>query len=114
MCIQTDDENGSVILDEIKNLKRIAEYAQHQTEPTFARTADDIFEVDGPHGRHFCIAMEPQGCSLYTLSRMFDKRQVPKELVKDYIHRVILCVNWLQAVCDVMHCGTYSILQIVQ
>lgn len=88
-------------------LKKLGEFAPHHIDSEYVRTADDIFEIGGPHGSHYCIAMQPQGCSLKALQKLFDKQQMPKELVMDYVQRLILCVNWLHVDCDILHGGKW-------
>lgn len=100
-----------MILNEIKALECISEHAALEVVPTYARTADNIFDISGPQGQHKCIAMQPQGCPLLTLQRMYPGHQIPKELVVAYIQRMIACVHWLHSVCDIMHAGKWPASQ---
>lgn len=59
-------------------LKKLGESAQDHPGSTFARKADDVFEIDGSSGRHHFIAQKPQGCSLWTLQHMFPDAKLPK------------------------------------
>ncbi|KAK3058231.1 hypothetical protein LTR09_001309 [Extremus antarcticus] len=60
----------------------------------FSCLADDIFEIDGLTGRHYCIAMKPQGVSARTLQDFFYDGKLPKLLVKSLIHRLLFAINW--------------------
>lgn len=88
-------------------LQRLGKFAQEADHPglDFTRLATDVFEVDGPSGRHYCIAMKPQGSSLRTLQETFANAILPKILVKSLIHRLLFSVNWLHATCGVIHTG---------
>ena len=91
----------------LKRLSRIAKEADHPGLD-FTRLALDTFEIDGPHGRHCCIAAEAQGCSLRTLQETLDDAILPKLLVRSLVHRVLFSLNWLHAGCGVVHTGMLS------
>jgi hypothetical protein len=88
-------------------LQRLGKFAQEADHPglDFTRLARDVFEVDGPTGRHYCVATKPQGGSLRTLQETFPDAILPKLLVKSLIHRLLFSVNWLHATCGVVHTG---------
>jgi len=88
-------------------LQRLGKFAQEADHPglDFTRLAGDVFEIDGPSGRHYCIATKPQGSSLRTLQETFANAILPKFLVKSLIHRLLFSVNWLHATCGVIHTG---------
>ena len=88
-------------------LQRLGKFAQGADHPglDFTRLASDVFKIDGPSGRHYCIATKPQGSSLRTLQETFANAILPKILVKSLIHRLLFSVNWLHATCGVIHTG---------
>lgn len=88
-------------------LQLLGSLAQEADHPglDFTRLALDIFEIDGPSGRHYCIATKPQGGSLRTLQGAFPNAILPKGLVKSLTHRLWFSVNWLHATCGVVHTG---------
>ncbi|KAF2813565.1 kinase-like protein [Mytilinidion resinicola] len=110
VCIQ-DDTETSPILNEIKMLRRLADVAKQPLKPghddhagqLFTRFARDIFEIQGPTGRHHCIAMKPQGNSVRTLQERSADGKLPKLLVRSIIHRLWFSINWLHAGCGVVH-----------
>lgn len=104
VCVQDVGDN-SPLGNELAMLKRLKESAQDHPGSSFVRTADDIFDIAGPTGSHKCIVSKPQGCSLWTLQHMFPDAKVPKEIVRDYVHRMVGAVNWLHADCGVIHTG---------
>jgi serine/threonine-protein kinase SRPK3 len=91
-------------------LRRLSKFAKEADHPglDFTRLANDIFEIDGPNGRHFCIATKLQGISLRSLQEIFANAIFPKTLVKSLVHRLLFSVNWLHATCGVIHTGTLS------
>jgi serine/threonine-protein kinase SRPK3 len=88
-------------------LQRLGKFAQEGDHPglDFTRLARDIFEIDGPSGRHTCIAMRPQSCSVRTLQEIFPDAILPKNLVKSLVHRLLFSINWFHATCGVVHTG---------
>ena len=88
-------------------LQLLGTFAQGSDHPglDFTRLASDVFEIDGPSGRHYCIAAKPQGTNLRTLQETLVNAILPKGLVKSLIHRLLFSVNWLHATCGVVHTG---------
>lgn len=95
------------MLNEIAMLQRLGRLAHEADHPgmDFTRLAQDIFQIDGPWGPHYCIATKPQGASLRTLQAVFPNARLPKILVKSLIHRIFFAVNWLHVTCGVIHTG---------
>ncbi|KAL9125557.1 MAG: hypothetical protein Q9217_005256, partial [Psora testacea] len=106
ICVCEDTE-ASPVINEVKMLQRLGKFAQEADHPglEFTRLASDIFEIEGPSGRHCCIATKAQGTSLRTLQETFPNAILPKILVKSLIHRLWFSVNWLHATCGVVHTG---------
>ncbi|MCJ1384252.1 hypothetical protein MMC17_007368 [Xylographa soralifera] len=104
VCIQ-DDTDTSPVINEVKMLQILGTLAQEADYPglDFTRVALNIFEIDGPSDRHYCIATKPQGSSLRTLQGVFPNAILPKALVKSLTHRLCFSVNWLHATCGVVH-----------
>ena len=95
MCVN-DETEASPVLNEVRMLKRRSTIAKERDHPglLFSCLADDIFEIDGLTGRHYCIAMKPQGVSARTLQDFFYDGKLPKLLVKSLIHRLLFAINW--------------------
>lgn len=104
ICV-TDDTEGSPVLNEVAMLQRLGKFAQEADHPglDFTRLAQDIFEINGPSGPHYCVVTKPQGPSLRTLQESLPNAILPKLLVRSLIHRLLFSVNWLHATCGVMH-----------
>ncbi|PGH36283.1 CMGC/SRPK protein kinase [[Emmonsia] crescens] len=107
ICIQTDDAESSPVLNEIKMLRCLNEFAKvDHPGLDFTRLARDIFETDSnlfSGHRHYCIAFKPQGNSVRTLQETFPNAMLPKLLVRSVIHHLFFSVNWLHATCGAAH-----------
>lgn len=106
VCIQ-DGTSTSPIRNEIETLRHLAKSPREHPGSSYARFAKEIFEVEGPTGRHSCIVSTPQGCSLWALQSMFPEGKVPAEVVLYVVQRLLGCVNWLFCDCDIIHTGMY-------
>lgn len=107
-CIH-DDTPDSPVLNEVRmhqRLLRFAETGKEDPGTRFTRLANNVFEVAGPYGRHFCLASKPQGASLRALQEAFPSGMLPKPLVKSLIQRLFFSLYWLHETCGVVHTGT--------
>lgn len=87
-------------------LQRLGKFAEvDHPGLDFTRLAQDIFEIDGPSGPHYCIVTKPQGPSLRVLQETLPNAVLPKLLVKSLIHQLLFSVNWFHATCGVIHTG---------
>ncbi|QMW42280.1 hypothetical protein G4B11_005604 [Aspergillus flavus] len=77
VCVQTEENESSPVLNEINMLHRLEKFAEKDHPGLdFTRLARDIFEIDGPSGSHYCIAFKPQGNSVRTLQETFPNAQL--------------------------------------
>lgn len=87
-------------------LQRLGKFAEvDHPGLDFTRLAQDIFEIGGPSGPHYCIVTKPQGPSLRVLQETLPNAILPKLLVKSLIQRLLFSVNWFHATCGVIHTG---------
>ena len=88
-------------------LQRLGDFKRQADHPglDFTRLANDIFQLEGQYGTHYCIASDLQGNSLSALQRMFPNSMLPKAMVKSLVHRLLFSVNWLHATCGTIHTG---------
>ena len=100
-----DNSNTSPIRNEIETLQHLAKSPREHPGSNYARLAKDIFEIEGPRGKHSCVVSTPQGCSLWALQSMFPEGKVPAEVVSYVVQRLLGCVNWLFCDCDIVHTG---------
>ena len=104
--MQVEDTETSPVLNEVNMLQRLKEFSSKDHPGLdFTRLANEILEIDGFSGRHYCIAFKPQGNSVRILQETFPNAMLPKLLVKSLVHRLLFSVNWLHATCGVAHTG---------
>jgi hypothetical protein len=72
----------------------------------FTRLARDVFEIEGPAGRHSCMVMEPQGNNVRALQDLLPSPMLPPVMVRSLVTGVLLALNWLHVDCNVIHTGT--------
>ena len=106
VCVQAEEES-SLVLHAIKVLKHLGHFAwksEHGIE--HVRLARDNFEIDGPgSGRHQCIAMKAEPCSVRTLQEGYEYGMLPEALVESVIYRVWLSGNTFQSKRDMVDGG---------
>jgi len=100
-----DDTTTPQVLNEIQTLKHLAGCSLEHSGSGIARLADDIFQIDGPAGQHYCTASNPQGCNLWDLRLTFPDGRLPKVLVVAAVRCLVGCINWLALDCDLIHTG---------
>ncbi|WEW60369.1 hypothetical protein PRK78_005854 [Emydomyces testavorans] len=85
-------------------LRRLSKFADMDHPGiSFTRLALDIFELNGPFGRHFGITSKPKGNSVRVLQEVLPYARIPEPMVKTMVHRVFFALNWLHAGCGVVH-----------
>ncbi|OQE13385.1 hypothetical protein PENFLA_c049G09239 [Penicillium flavigenum] len=83
---QSQHTESSPVLNEINMLQRLKRFADTEQRDLpgigFTRLADDMFEIDGASidGRHYCIALRPEGQSMGVLQETFPNAILPKLL----------------------------------
>ncbi len=100
-----DDTTTSQVLNEIKTLKHMAGCPREHSGSDIARLPNDVFQLDGPVGQHYCTASKPQGCNLWDLRLTFPNGRLPKVLVVAAVRCLVGCINWLALDCDLIHTG---------
>lgn len=106
--MQVDNARSLIapVLNEVNMLQRMKSLAEKDHPGLdFTRLAQDIFDVNGPTGRHYCIVSKPQGNSVRTLQEMFPNGVLPRLLVKSIVHHLLFSVNWLHTICGLVHTG---------
>lgn len=64
----------------------------------------DSFEVEGPHGRHACLAFEPLGNSLGDLKLLADGI-LKAEVIRETMRPILSALHFLHTVAHVVHTG---------
>jgi hypothetical protein len=75
----------------------------------FLRTNLEYFEVEGPQGKHLCLAYPPMREALWRFQRRFKDSVVPFPLLKVYLLVLLEALDCLHTACGVVHSGGYSV-----
>ncbi|GJQ12293.1 hypothetical protein GpartN1_g4690.t1 [Galdieria partita] len=87
--------------DEIKLLSRISERDPNQEQPVLHLL--DHFEVEGPNGRHVCLAFEVLDRSLLSLIRRYEHKGAPLPLVKKLSRQLLQALAYIHDKCGIIH-----------
>jgi len=87
--------------DEIKLLSRISERDPSYEQPVLHLL--DHFEVQGPNGKHVCLAFEVLDRSLLSLIRRYDHKGVPLPLVKKLSRQLLQALAYIHDICGIIH-----------
>ncbi|KAF2771101.1 kinase-like protein [Teratosphaeria nubilosa] len=98
-----DERADSPVTNELNVLRKLKECPSDHFAASGARLPSEFFQVEGPSGRHHCIASEPKGCSLWDLQDVFPGRRMPHQLVANIVRGLLGCINWLYLDCDLTH-----------
>lgn len=63
----------------------------------------DVFEHDGPNGRHVCMVFEVLSKSLLSLIKYVDYKGIPVPLLKAISRQVLLGLDFVHKSCGVIH-----------
>ena len=80
-------------------------WSTHQGK-NYIRRAFDSFEVDGPAGKHTCIAFEPLRQPLPLFGRQLSTGVVPPVVMKALLPSVLKGLDFLHSECHIIHTGT--------
>lgn len=69
------------------------------------RTCLDGFEIEGPNGRHICLAYHPMREPFWIFQRRFISRKLPLPLAKAYVYVLLVGLDYLHSECNVVHTG---------
>lgn len=104
ICVH-DETPDSPVNNEVQMLKYIDSCDRSGGGALYVRFPEEIFDVESEFGRHHCIAMQAQGCSLWKLQNLFPEAKMPVAVVMDAVQRILAGLTWLHATCDLVHSG---------
>jgi serine/threonine protein kinase len=72
----------------------------------YVRNVLDSFEVEGPGGKHLCLAFEPLRQPLWMLGRQISPNGlVQPRIIKALMPSILKCLDFLHSECHVIHTG---------
>lgn len=63
----------------------------------------DVFEHEGPHGRHVCMVFEVLSRSLLSLIKFVDYKGIPVALLKVISRQVLIGLDFIHQTCGIVH-----------
>lgn len=105
--------SNSTTNDEHEIEEHIAKTNPSHRGYTLLRTHIERFEINGPEGKHLCLAYEPMREPLSLFQKRFKIRVMPLPLVKAYILFLLTGLNYLHTDCEVVHTGAFSLEKFV-
>jgi serine/threonine protein kinase len=69
------------------------------------RTCFESFEVNGPEGKHLCLAYEPMREPIWMFQRRFAHQKLPLSIVKAYLQILLAGLDYLHSECNIVHTG---------
>ena len=99
---KSDKEVAEMARDEIKLLQCIGEASGTHSGSKFVLQLLGQFEVEGPNGRHICLALELLGCSLLKCYRP-DKEGMPLVKVREVMAQVMEGLDFLHTKAKIIH-----------
>lgn len=79
-------------------------WSTHQGEE-YIRKALDSFEVNGPGGKHICIAFEPLRQPVWLFGRQLSTGVIPPIIIKALLPSILKGLDFLHSECHLIHTG---------
>lgn len=96
---------GAVSERELEIEEHIAKSGSSHGGRALLRTNLEYFEVEGPLGKHLCLAYPPMRESLARFQRRFEGSAIPYPLLKVYLLALLEALDCLHTACGVVHSG---------
>ena len=65
----------------------------------------DNFTIEGPHGAHVCLVLDPMRVSVFDIFRAF-RIILPLDLLKRISKHVLMALKYVHDECGIIHTGT--------
>ncbi|KAF5611578.1 kinase domain protein [Fusarium subglutinans] len=98
--IPTLDSNAS---GESKRSKLISGTNLSHPGLSFIRLPIDEFQLEGPHGTHFCLVYKPMRETLYHWQRRLPGERLPLPLFESYTFLILQALDYLHTECHLIH-----------
>ena len=99
---KSHEEVAEMAKDEIKLLQRIGKTSASHNGGKFLLQLVEHFEVEGPNGRHICLALELLGCSLLRCYKP-GREGMPLDKVKGVMGQVMQGLDFLHTKAMIIH-----------
>lgn len=68
----------------------------------------DSFRHQGPYGEHVCLIFKAMGPDLAFYRRIFLKKQIPVQIMKQITRQLLLALAYLHESCRIIHTGKFK------
>lgn len=107
MALKISNRNYEVPQEEYDTEQIIAKTDPSHRGHCLLRTASDYFVLDGPNGKHSCLAYEPLREPLWLYQTRFVSGKIPLVLVKLYTTMFLTALDYLHTDCKIVHTGEF-------
>ncbi|KAJ6019805.1 protein kinase [Penicillium canescens] len=111
-ALKINNCEGAVSERELEIEKHIAKSGSSHGGRALLRTHLEYFEVEGPRGKHLCLAYPPMREPLWRFQRRFEDSVIPFPLLKVYLLVLLKALDCLHTACGVVHSGKYFIFEL--
>ncbi|KAJ5146587.1 protein kinase [Penicillium bovifimosum] len=103
VTLKITNSDGAVSEQELEIEEHIAKSGSSHGGRALLRTNLEYFQVEGPQGKHLCLAYPPMRESLWRFQRRFENSVVPFPLLKVYLVILLEALDCLHTACGVVH-----------
>ncbi|QKX62035.1 uncharacterized protein TRUGW13939_09191 [Talaromyces rugulosus] len=103
VALKISNHNHQAPQEEYDTEQHIAKTDPSHRGRALLRTSSDYFVLDGPNGKHSCLAYEPLREPLWLYQRRFVGEKIPLVIVKLYTTFVLTALDYLHTECKIVH-----------
>jgi serine/threonine protein kinase len=111
-ALKINNCEGAVSERELEIEEHIAKSGSSHGGHALLRTHLEYFEVEGPQGKHLCLAYPLMREPLSRFQRRFEDSVVPFPLLKVYLLVLLEALDCLHTACGVVHSGKQLIFKL--
>lgn len=90
---------------EIEAYKRLAKLDSLHPGRAYIRGIYDAFEVEGPHGIHYCLVHPPIHMTVSELQTQHPSHRCSEKLLRPTLARLLLALDFLHTEANIIHAG---------
>lgn len=104
MCVKGEQPSHEIAVSE--HLRNSNEHPGKK----LLRLVLDLFDIEGPHGKHTCLIYQPFGMSFSEFQGLLPDNKLPKELVQRSIQLITISLSFMHE-NNVIHTGKSTSLE---
>ena len=103
-CSEGDRKSAQA---EVNIFEHISKSESQHIGRRYVRVMKDSFTIQGPHGQHICLALEPMRQTLWTVPPYLGCTILPAPVFKPLLQLLLLGLDFLHSDCHIIHTGKY-------